>query len=317
MEDNRINRKKTKKRRKRKIILSVSILFLLSLIAYVTYEYMAGKSSALDQQGENNNETNIEYKENFQGEEDSFGKTNVLILGVDSRGEENSRTDTIMIGQYDPDKESGKLASIMRDTYVNIPGYGYNKINNAFFFGGPELLRQTIKENFGISVEYYAIVDFQGFVQVVDTIAPDGIEIEVEKYMSKNIDVVLQPGLQALNGEELLGYARFRADSDNDFGRVARQQKVMSKLKDEMLSFAGLLKLPRVVGTLQPYIDTNMKTGTMISLGKDFVLNPVDDIETMRIPVDGTFWDETYEHAGAVLAIDEAKNKEALQEFLQ
>ena len=92
----------------------------------------------------------------------------------------------------------------MRDSYVHIPDHGHNKINHAFFLGGPELLRQTIQTNFGIDIEYYAIVDFQGFIQAVDTIAPDGIEIEVEKYMDYRIDVVLHPGLQKLNGKELL-----------------------------------------------------------------------------------------------------------------
>ncbi|MRG87069.1 LCP family protein [Salinibacillus xinjiangensis] len=314
MVNKRVERRTLKKRKRKKWILITALLLVLGVVTYTTYEYIAGKEAAEDQVGKS--ETNSKYEDEFQGVDDDLGKTNVLLLGVDSRGEENSRTDTIMIGQYDPDKETAKLVSIMRDSYVNIPGHGYNKINHAFFLGGPELLRQTIQQNFGINVEYYAIIDFNGFTQVVDTVAPEGVEIEVEKYMSHNIDVELQPGVQRLNGKELLGYARFRHDRDGDFARVERQQKVIKLLKDEMISFAGLFKLPRVVGTLEPYIDTNMKTGTILSLGKDFLLNPVDNIETLRIPIRETAWDSTYSHAGDVLEFNEAENRAEIKSFL-
>jgi polyisoprenyl-teichoic acid--peptidoglycan teichoic acid transferase len=306
-----------RKRKKRWWVFYSIVIIILSVITYTIYEYNAGKKAALENLDRTDEQIQIskEYEDEFQGVEDGLEKTNVLILGVDSRGEENSRTDTIMIGQYDPDKHTAKLVSIMRDSYVNIPGYGYNRINAAFFYGGPELLRQTIQQTFGIDIEYYAIVDFQGFVHVVDTVAPDGIEVDVEKYMDHNIDVVLQPGVQKLNGKELLGYARFRHDRDGDFGRIERQQKVMRLLKDEIVSFTGVLKLPRMVGTIQPYIDTNMKTSKIISLGKDFILNPAE-IETLSIPVRDLAWDSTIDNLGMVLEFDEAEQKNIIQDFL-
>ncbi len=315
--ESRVARKRQKKKFKKRWILYSFMILMASVIAYSVYEYNAGKKAALEklELTDEQKELSKEYMEDFKGVDDGLKRTNVLILGVDSRGEARSRTDTIMIGQYDPEKETAKLVSIMRDSYVNIPGYGYNKINSAFVYGGPELLRQTIKQNFGIDVEYYAIVDFQGFVHVVDTIAPDGVELEVEKYMSKNIDVVLQPGLQKLNGEELLGYARFRADKDGDWARIQRQQKVMKVLKDEVVSFAGVMKLPRIVGTIQPYIDTNMKTSTIISLGSDFLLHPAD-IETYSIPVREESWDSSIPGIGSVIEFDEAQQRQNIQTFL-
>lgn len=198
------------------------------------------------------------------------------MLGSDLDSNGTSRTDTIMIGQYDVEHERAKLVSIMRDTYVQIPGHGYNKINAAFALGGPELLRKTIKHNFGIELNYYAIVNFKGFENIVDTIAPDGIEIDVEKrmrYSAKDVNIDLYPGIQTLNGEQLLDYARFRNDAESDFGRVRRQQQVMSALKEEVLSFTSLMKLPRAIGTLQPYIDTNMETSKVLSVASEFFLN--------------------------------------------
>ncbi|WP_037985573.1 LCP family protein [Thalassobacillus devorans] len=308
-----------KKRRKRKAFIAVFLLFLIIGIGISSYEYMAGKRDAM---GETEGELeNNEFKHEFQGVDNKDGKTTVLMLGVDKRSnKETMRTDTIMIAQYDPEENEAKLASLMRDTYVDIPGYGYNKLNAAFAFGGPELLRQTIKKNFGIETEYYSIVDFDGFKQIVDTVAPEGIEVDVEKkmYHKDNTGTInLEPGTQKLNGEELLGYARYRGDASSDFGRVKRQQEVIQLMKDKLVSAKGLLKVPRLIGTIQPYVDTNIDSGKMVGLAKDFIFNAPDNIETLRIPVEGSYWNERYSHAGAVLAHDEQKNREALQKFFE
>lgn len=327
MSASRSSMNRRKRKRRRQLILSIVVVLFLSLIGYVAFGFVSGKRAAEEditnaQQGNDapTKEKEKEYEEEFQGQENNKNKTNILILGVDSRGESLSRTDTIMLAQYDRDNDTAKLASIMRDTYVNIPGYGYNKINSAYFFGGPELLRKTIKENFNIEVQFYAIVDFQGFVQIVDTIAPDGIKMNVEKRMvyqdgAGTININLYPGVQNLSGSQLLDYARFRNDSESDFGRVRRQQQVVGRVKDKLVSFTGIMKLPEALGRLTPYITTNMKSSKIATLAGDFILNPVDQINTMRIPVEGSFWDESHDQVGAVLAIDEAKNREAIQDF--
>lgn len=90
-----------------------------------------------------------------------------------------------MIAHYNEDKGTYKLTSIMRDSYVDIPGHGSHKINQAFRLGGPELMRKTIKENFDIDLQYFTIVDFEGFVQLIDEAFPNGVEINVEKKWRK------------------------------------------------------------------------------------------------------------------------------------
>ncbi|MEQ6388266.1 LCP family protein [Bacillaceae bacterium S4-13-58] len=320
MATSRSLKNKRKKKRTRRIWLLSILIFLLLGVGYIIFEYQAGKKAAMGQIGNKTSENEQEFDENFQGADNKDNKIYVLLLGVDSRGEEVSRTDTIMIGQYDPDNQTAKLVSIMRDTYVEIPGYQPNKINASFAFGGPELLRKTIAKNFGIETEYYAIVDFKGFTQIVDTIAPDGVEVNVEKrmfYSDRNATtyIDLYPGVQKLDGEQLLDYARFRNDSESDFGRVRRQQEVISLLKDELISLNGVVKAPRLIGTIQPFIKTNMGSTKMFSLGTDFLLNPPDDIESFRIPVEGSYWDKTHSHAGAVLEIDKQMNIDALNEF--
>lgn len=309
-----MNREVKKKKRKRKRILKLFFIVIILLgvgAGYTFYQYYQGLKHAGESAFKDNN-----YAEEFEGKVDKHGNVNVLILGVDTRGEEKSRSDTIMVAQYNPENHQAKLVSIMRDIYVEIPGYQNYKINTAYFLGGPELLRQTLKQNFDIDVQYYALVDFKGFTKIVDTLSPDGIEIDVEKPMSAFIGVSLEPGLQKLDGKELLGYARFRHDAEGDFGRVRRQQIVIDALKDELISINGFTKLPKLVGTIRPYIDTNMDTMDSIALIKDFILNPPEQIETLRIPVDHSYSDGYYEHAGAVLDIDFDKNTEAIQSFL-
>lgn len=84
---------------------------------------------------------------------------------------------------------------------------------------------------FGLPIHHYALIDFKNFESLVDILAPNGVEMDVEKDMSENIGVELKQGVHHLNGQELLGYARFRHDAEGDFGRVARQQKVIEALK--------------------------------------------------------------------------------------
>ncbi|NSL51471.1 LCP family protein [Calidifontibacillus erzurumensis] len=315
-------RQALKRRRKKKNRLRISLIlltFFIAIIGYGVFQYYSGYISA---SGENElpfNNGKKEDKENndFNGVKD-LEKTNVLILGVDSTSGEG-RTDTIMIAQYDPDTGSAKLASIMRDSYVSIPGHRDNKINQAYHYGGPELVRQTIKENFGIDVEYYAVVNFDGFAQVVDVLSPNGVEIDVEKRMkytdrAGGLYIDFQPGVQRLNGQKLLEYARFRHDAESDFGRVRRQQQVIAAVKDEIISFNGIAKLPKMIGTIQPYIDTNISSKKMLALGTSFLTNP-KDIETIRIPIDGSYQNKSYKHAGAVLEMDIEENKQALQDF--
>lgn len=304
-------------RRRKKVRWIRSILFIFILVistvsAYAFYQYKQGLSIAKS----GNFKDDVKQASSFHGEEVKFGKINVLLLGSDSRGEKHARTDSIMIAHYDRETHQSKLISIMRDTYVDIPGQGKQKINAAYAYGGSELLRQTIKENFDIDVNYYALVDFEGFSKVADIIAPDGIEVDVPYEMSYGIGTTINPGKQVLHGDKLLGYVRFRHDKLSDFGRIQRQQEVIGKLKDEALTMGSILKFPKIIGVIDPYVETNLETPILLSLGKDLIMNQSSDLKTMRIPVNDSYTDERVVNVGAVLKINLDQNKEALEEFL-
>lgn len=310
----RSDRHRYKKRRRWTSVLLVFLVLIGAVVGYSYFQYKQGINQSLKKISKHQQSEKVVYT--FEGQKDQYGDTNILLLGSDARGNEKSRSDTIMIAHYNEDKGKFKLTSIMRDSYVSIPGHGKHKINAAFAFGGPELMRQTIKQNFDIDLQYYSIIDFQGFVQVIDEAFPNGVEIDVEKKMFENIDVTLEPGLQRLNGEQLLGYVRFRQDAMSDFGRVERQQKAVKAIGDQLSGIQTIAKLPKLVGVVTPYVNTNMSKSDIIFMAKDFFSDNRGTVETLRIPIENSYKDTKVKGEGLVLDIDVEKNKEALHQFI-
>lgn len=305
----------SQKRKARKgrifVTILVAILILVGVVAVIGYfQYQSSLKEA------QNDSKLKEYK--FNGVKADGDAINVLLIGSDSRGADQGRSDSLMIAHYNTKTNTPKLVSIMRDTYVDIPGHGKNKINAAYSYGGPELVRQTIKENFGVDVEYYVVANFEGFPKIVDTLAPEGIKINAEKDMSKNIDVSIKKGEQVMDGKTLLQYARFRKDAEGDFGRIRRQQQVLEALKEQALDVGDVTKIPDVIGKLQGYSSTNIPNGTLMSIGADFLLGKTKTMEKFAIPVEGKWHNERIEGAGSVLRLDDmAANAQALQDFLK
>jgi LCP family protein required for cell wall assembly len=308
----RSDKHQVKKKRRWTKILLIFLLLLGVGIGYSYFQYKQGVNQSLKKLQTNPSKVNY----SFNGQKDQYGDTNILLLGSDARGKETSRSDTIMIAHFNQKKGTFKLTSIMRDCYVEIPGHGKHKINAAFAYGGPDLLRQTIKQNFDLDSQYYAIVDFRGFEQLIDEAFPNGVEIDVEKEMKRNIGVTLEPGRQRLNGKQLLGYVRFRHDAMSDFGRVERQQKTVRAIKDQLSGFKTIAKLPKLIGVVTPYVNTNMKTSDILFMGKDFLSDKSGKVDTLRIPVDNSFTEPRIPGEGLVLDINVEKNKQALHQFI-
>ncbi|UXR70612.1 LCP family protein [Staphylococcus sp. IVB6246] len=303
--------KRVKKRRIRKlpfVILAVILLIVLTAI-YSVSSYHQGLEVA-----KKHHDTPKIHK--FNGASKNDGKATVLILGADLEDSGVSRTDSIMVVQYDYIKKDMKIVSVMRDIYADIPGYNSYKINTAYSLGGAELMRKTLKENLGIEPEYYATLDFKGFEAMIDELEPDGIPIDVEKDMSEKIGVSLKKGHHRLNGKELLGYARFRNDEEGDFGRVRRQQQVMVALKQQLTEPSSILKTPKLAGIMRGYVSTDMPDSAIYQTGLSFILRGDKNIKTLSVPVKGTYEDITTNDGGAALGIDKKANKKRIQHFL-
>lgn len=306
-EQTRQTRYRKKKMRKGRVLFVIVFLLLLSVIGYSYVQYNKGKDLASDKK--------IEVK-GFEPDDNHPTIENYLILGVDTRGEEKSRSDTMMLLSWNRKTNDMKLVSFMRDIYADIPGYQSYKLNTAYYLGGVPLLQETLNNMFDIPIHHYAMIDFKSFETLIDILAPNGIEMDVEKDMGGLIYVELKKGIQNLNGKELLGYARFRSDADGDFGRVARQQKVIEALKDQLFSAKNVANIPKFIGATQGYITTDLTSKDQLTTALKAVSGGEINVEKMTIPAEGTYKINNYRHAGEVLEIDVAKNSQILHDFL-
>jgi polyisoprenyl-teichoic acid--peptidoglycan teichoic acid transferase len=211
-------------------------------------------------------------------------RVNILLLGVDKRPEESGpmRTDTMILSTIDPSTNSASMLSVPRDLWVTIPGYGENRINMAHFDGddkkypggGPALAKKTVQYNLGVPVNYYVRVDFGGFRKIVDAIG--GIDIDVatpiidDTYPDDNWGydpVYIEAGLQHLNGDLALKYARSR-HGNSDFDRAQRQQQVLMAIRDQALRLNLLPKLPELMVILAGTVQTDLQPTEILSLAQ-------------------------------------------------
>jgi polyisoprenyl-teichoic acid--peptidoglycan teichoic acid transferase len=309
MEENVQKRRYNKKKlRKGRLIFTVLLVTIVGLLVYSYIQYQSGRNLT--------SEESIPAAD-FTPDDEHPTIENYLILGVDSRGEEKSRSDTMMLLSWNRDTNDMKLISFMRDIYAEIPGYQSYKLNTAYYLGGVPLIQETLNNMFDIPIHHYALIDFTSFETLIDILAPNGIEMDVEKNMSGEIKVNIKKGLQQLNGKELLGYARFRSDAEGDFGRVERQQKVIEALKEELMKPSNMVNIPKFVGAAQGYITTDLTSKDQLTTVLKAVTGGGMNVEKMTIPAEGTFTFGSYRHAGSVLEINLQQNKELLHDFLQ
>ncbi|MFD1928302.1 LCP family protein [Sporosarcina siberiensis] len=305
-----------KRRRKKKLRIGRTLFALLTLAfivagTYSVVQYNAGKTIA---------KGNSINPGPFKGDaiHPKYPSVeNYLLLGVDDDGSEKSRTDTMMVLSWDKGAGKMKVISFMRDIYAEIPGYKSYKLNTAYYLNGVQTAKDTITGMFGIPIHHYAIVDFNNFESIVNIAFPDGVEIDVKKEMSEKIGVTLLPGKKRLNGKELLGYARFRADSEGDFGRVGRQQEIISAMKDEAIRPGMILAAPKLAGAISSFVHTNLTSKDEISRAVSLLMKKGAKLETMTIPVEGSYSFNTYKHAGSVLELNIEENKQAINTFLE
>lgn len=309
MEEQKQRRYKKRRMRKGRVFFTALLFLLVAVGVYGYSQFQTGLKLAGDAKPDGK-------IEDFVPDEKDGETVNYLVLGVDSRGEEQSRSDTMMLISWQKKTDEIKVVSFMRDIYAEIPEYGNYKLNTAYYLGGVQLAKDTITEMFDVPIHHYALIDFKSFESLIDILAPDGVEIDVEKDMSAHIGVSLTQGVHHLNGKELLGYARFRHDAEGDFGRVERQQKVIEALKDELLSVGNSKNLPKLVGAAQGYVTTDVSSSAQLKTVLSIAMSGVE-VSKMTIPAEGTYADQRFSGIGAALVIDEEANKQLLQEFLQ
>jgi LCP family protein required for cell wall assembly len=196
---------------------------------------------------------------------------NVLLLGVDRRpGEKAYRTDTMIVAHIDPQQKKVWMLSLPRDTKVAIPGHGERKINDAHFFGGPELTVKTVQNFTGLKINHYMEVNFAAFQKAVDALG--GVWVNVPRAINdKKADrspnhraAKIDAGYQKLDGEHALTFVRSRDYIDADWSRMKNQQLFFKALADTMAKTSSVAKIPSVISAVSPQIVTDMSLVDMI-----------------------------------------------------
>lgn len=342
---------KKRGRIKRIVCIVLSVIFLLTGSGFVYYYSLLNSMNYVDISDDNDNDGKVDStsptSSNVFGNGTSSSDLlqnskvlNVMLFGEDnSEGAEYGRTDTMIMLSIDNIHKKIKLTSFQRDTYVYIPGNGYNKINASYSLGGAKLSIQTIEANFGIKIDRYAVVDFDSFIKIIDTL--NGIDMEVtqdeidyinyQMYKNDQSDTATtitdSPGTVHLNGQEALWYARDRGltkgEDDNEIGidgddwdRTSRQRKMLETLFDSMKS-ADLGQIVSIVSSIGPLITTNLKKDEITALVSNALTYLKYDVEQYYVPEEGLWYYDDNTSAGSVIRIaDLEKQRLAFANFV-
>lgn len=249
-----------------KMLLSFFIILLLlagGVLAYIASKVDKVASESPEHVSDKRDEKVNPLKDNIS----------ILFLGVDDReGNLNGLTDAIILATFNVEEGSVKTVSIPRDSYVEIPGrMNRDKINHAHSYGGLELSIKTVEQLLDIPVDYYVKLNFTAFIEIVDALG--GVEVEVPFTFSemdsqdRHNAITLYEGLQTLNGEEALAFARMRShDPTGDIGRGARQQEIIKAVIKKGAQISSITKYDDVLESLENHLETNLTFKDMISL---------------------------------------------------
>lgn len=332
---------KTNKILLRVLIVVLSILLVLMIVAAVAMNYVLGKIGRYDE---------AQQTEVYSGDHSEFFETdptvegqesmetvdpnsvvwddvdtlngehiiNILLIGNDARpGESRARSDTMILVSLNKKTNAIQLTSFMRDMYVRIPGYYDNRINVAFALGGPELLCETLKTNFGVEVDGTVEVNFDAFSDVIDAIG--GVDVEMtasEASYMRGRGFSASEGISHLDGEAALTFARVRSLAGSDYNRTERQRRVIAAVINS-LSDSSMAELLGLINTVLPMVTTDISDADIISYATTGLaaLSNGGEIASSRIPADDAHYSAMISGM-AVLVPDLKMCQEDLQEFI-
>lgn len=274
MHEHNLSKNKKKLPRKKKMRWGRLFILAIALVLVLAIAVFAGQKISTVATSINLQPVEIVQPESIKITDELLKKRiNVLLLGIDDGDVDNpdvaKRTDAIILASFDPVAKDVSLIAIPRDTRVKIPGHtGYDKANHAYAYGGAQLAKKMVATNLGVPVNYYILVDWQGFIEIIDLLG--GIDIHVENSMKyedpyANLKIDLERGYQHLDGHQAGEYVRFRTDELGDIGRVQRQQKFLKAVVEQVFALETIAKLPSILTTIHDRVETDM---TIMDMGR-------------------------------------------------
>ncbi len=263
------------------MIFLASFLIFFTIIGGVYYFY---KSSMTDENFVKTIEENPELKPEDPKEETVI---NTLFLGIDE-----ARSDTIIVVSYNKENQKITLISIPRDTRVEIPGYGLDKVNAAVAKKeGTALAMETVGNLLGIPIHHYVKVTFKGAERIIDILG--GVSVKVPPGMdyedpAQNLYIHLKPGLQVLNGKDAVKFARFRSGyADQDLGRIKAQQELIKAFIDRLISPKAIPKIFNLAEAMSKCIKTNLGNEDIAQYASNVKDIKMENIKFYTLPGEG------------------------------
>lgn len=319
-------KKKTKSLFFKISITIISIIALLIAIGIGTFYSIFNKMDNVALNKENLGVTSKEELEVY----DNYKKIkNIALFGIDS-ADGVGRSDSMMIATVDPVHDKLKITSLMRDSYVNIEGYGYDKLNHAYAFGGPELSIKTINQTFGLNIEDFVSVDFASLPKIIDILGGINLditdeeitcEININNYidginesLGTNTPHIYSTGVQTVNGVQALAYSRIRYASGGDYERTHRQRIVLDQLFEKALNVSPA-QYPNFINQILPYVQTNLGAADIISLATKVATMGGGTLQQDRFPRDEYCWGENIDGI-YYLGFDETVTKQQIMDYI-
>ena len=257
--------------------------------------------------------------------------TNILLLGTDSRGSTKYlRTDTMIVLSINKQTTEAKMTSVLRDTWIEIPGYDGQRLNAACVYGGPELSMRMINQYFGLNIRYYALVNMKCLVELVDSLG--GVTLDVSKAEAGAINRLISSDAETtdgnksfvttkvhageqvlLNGKQTLYYTRIRK-LDTDYARTERQRTVLTAIARQ-LQGVNVFTLASLVTSMLQYVETNLTFEEIMNIASVCMKLDLDNLTQFRVPADGTFEGGMFGGRWCIMADFDA-NKALLHQFI-
>ena len=325
------NRKKPIRRKKhtgRKIVITLVLLAFIAVgFGMVYFHVMA---SRLNRSGGVNSSVLAKYTQLPSGapswDVKNDGRVmNILLLGVDENPEDQSdgRSDTNLLLSVDSKSKTMRLVSFLRDSYLEIPKHGKDKLNTAYENGGVALTMATLENNYRVNIDKFVSTNFNNFAAIVDKMGGLDVPMTAEAcaQSNANIGTHLKAGTNHLNGKQALYYARIRNAWDkfghDDYGRTGRQRQVIELMIQKMKSM-NVLQSSKIMYDYLPLVKTNLTDSDLAYLGA--VVAPSLSsykTQTQQMPAPNTFDDQQdIKGVGKVVTLDLEKNCEILRRFL-
>ncbi len=281
----------------KRVLITILIIVLAAVVAAAAYIYHINSNL---NRGTDSGLSNVLVSSNMTKE-----PFYMVLMGTDQslqRDEDGStadtyRTDSIMLARLDPVNKKITLISLPRDTQVNLPEYGTQKLNAAYAFGGPSLAVQTVSNISGQSISHYGLVDMDGLKEVVDDLG--GIDVNVPMTIDdEDAGGHLDAGEQTLNGDQALILCRSRHAYDqygagDDF-RAANQRLVLAAIANKMLA-SDPLTIANTVNTLSQYVQTDLSVNDIIALAQTFQgMDVSNDMYSAEMPTNSVYEDDLW-----------------------